>query len=521
MKTAVDVQGLSPLTANRTLIEALRLRLELETSQPVQLVETHISWVLLAGTLAYKVKKPVHLAFVDFSTLALRKHFCEEELRLNRRLAASLYLRVVPICGSAQAPRIDGPGEPIDYAVCMRRFAPGALLSERVAAGNLLPEHLESFARRLAEFHQEAPIAPLVPGRDAIERVTGPVLGVLQELRRHVDGARVSALESWVATQAEALRETWSARQHSGRVRECHGDLHLANVVLLDTEVTAFDCVEFDPALRQIDVLSDVAFLTMDLKANGRSDLAFRFLDAYLQCSGDYAGVPVLRFYEVYRTLVRALVGLVRAQSVDAGAPSDPDYLACAERLTQGTGHCARLLITHGVSGSGKSTLAQQLLAPAGAIRLRSDVERKRLFGLSALERSTNRAQIYTPGATARTFDRLALCARTALRCGYPVIVDAAFLRRAERDAFRALAAELHVPFTILHCTAREERLRERVAARTSSGADPSEADVAVLERQLQHREPLAGDECAFVIEAPTDDSVNALSLCERWFART
>lgn len=507
------------MAANPPLIDALRRHLQLQSGQPVQLVETHISWVLLAGTLAYKLKKPVHLAFVDFSTLALRRHFCEEELRLNRRLAPSLYLRVVPISGSAHAPRIGGPGEAIDYAVCMRRFAPGALLSERLAAGSLLPEHLETFAGRLARFHQAAPIAPLLPGHDAVERVTGPVLGVLQGLRRHLDGARVSALESWVAAQVAALRDTWSERQHDGRVRECHGDLHLANVVLLDTEVTAFDCVEFDLALRQTDVMADVGFLTMDLKVNGRGDLAFRFLDAYLQCSGDYGGVPVLRFYEVYRALVRALVGCLRGANEGSGTPSGPDYLACAENLTRGSGQGARLLITHGLSGSGKSTLAQQLLAPAGAIRLRSDVERKRMFGLSALERSTDHASIYTSDATRRTFERLAQYARTALRSGYPVIVDAAFLRRAQRDAFRALAAELHVPFTILHCTAHEERLRQRVAARTASGTDPSEADVAVLEHQLQQREPLADDERAFTIEAVTDEPIDAPSLRERWFA--
>jgi len=506
------------MAATRTLIDALRLHLQSQSGQPVQLVETHISWVLLTDTLAYKLKRPVHLAFVDFSTLAQRKHFCEEELRLNRRLAPSLYLRVVPICGSAQAPRIDGGGEPIDYAVCMRRFAPDALLSERLVAGSPLAEHLESFARRLAAFHQEAPIAPIVPGRDDTERVTGPVFEVLRQLRPHVDAARIRALESWIGAQADALGDVWPARQRSGRVRECHGDLHLANVVLLDSEVTAFDCLEFAPTLRQTDVISDVAFLTMDLKANGRSDLAFRFLDAYLQCSGDYAGVRVLRFYEVYRALVRALVGCLRAAGDDdTRTPSGSDYIGCAENLMQHTDQAARLLITHGVSGSGKSTLAQELLAMAGAIRLRSDVERKRLFGLSALERSTDRAQIYTPDATRRTFDRLAQCARTALLSGYPVVVDAAFLRRDERDAFRALAADLQLPFTILRCTAHDERLRERVEMRAASGSDPSEADVAVLARQLQHLEPLADDERAFVIEAATDDSVDARSLCQRW----
>jgi len=518
----MDVQAPPQTVATRTLIDALRQNLRAQTGQPVSLVETHISWVLLTEHLAYKLKKPVHLPFVDFSTLALRKHFCEEELRLNRRLAPSLYLSVVPVCGSEKAPQLHGLGEPIDYAVCMRRFAPGALLSERLAAGKLLPEHLEGLARSVAAFHQHASIAAPAPAGDAERRVVTPVLGVLQQLRMHCGAARVGALESWVSAQAQSLRETWSARQHDGQVRECHGDLHLANTVLVDGEATAFDCIEFDPALRCIDVLSDVAFLTMDLKANGRSDLAFRFLDAYLQCSGDYSGVPVLRFYEVYRALVRALVGFLRARSQGVRAPvSGPDYLACAERLMRGASGAPRLLITHGLSGSGKSTVALHLLAAAGAIRLRSDVERKRLFGMTALERSIGRTEIYTPDATARTFERLTECARMALRAGYPVIVDAAFLRRAERNVFRALAAELRVPFTILRCTADEARLCDRVAARSTSGTDASEADLGVLERQREYCEPLSADERVSTLEIATDGPVDAAALCRRWLART
>jgi aminoglycoside phosphotransferase family enzyme/predicted kinase len=510
-RTAVD----------RTLIDALRQRLVGDTGQPVQLVETHISWVLLTERFAYKLKKPVRLPFVDFSTLALRKFFCDEEVRLNRRLAPALYLDVLPVRGSARAPHLGGSGATIDYAVRMRRFEAGALLSERLAAGTLRPEHLEDLARRLAQFHQHTPIAPQVPAGNAAERVLAPVHEVLRQLRPHDGDARIGALQAWVDAQAGALHEAWPTRQRDGHVRECHGDLHLANAVLIDGAATAFDCVEFDPALRHIDVLSDVGFLTMDLKAYEHDEFAYRFLDAYLQCSGDYAGVPVLRFYEVYRALVRALVGRLRSagEGVDVSTPG-PDYLACAERLVHAAATTrARLLITHGVSGSGKSTVALQLLAAAGAIRLRSDVERKRLFGMAALERSSDPARIYGPDATARTFEHLAGCARAALRAGYPVIVDAAFLRRAERDAFRALADELHLPFTILHCTADGARLRERVAARRASGSDASEADLQVLEDQLEHGEPVGAEEHGCTIRVSTDDAVDAVALRERWFA--
>lgn len=512
----MDDPPLSPPVVSGTLIDSLRRRLRADTGQAVSLVETHISWILLAEHVAYKVKKPVRLAFVDFSTLALRRHFCDEELRLNRRFAPSLYLGVVPVCGTAQSPHIGGSGEPIDYAVCMRRFPPGALLSEQLAAGSLRPEQLEALARRVAAFQQQASIASPAPADETVQRVNAPVLAVLQQLRRHGDSARIDTLAAWFTGQGEVLRDEWCARRRDGRVREGHGDLHLANVVLIDDEAMPFDCIEFDPALRCIDVLSDVAFLTMDLKAAGRADLTFCFLDAYLQCSGDYAGLRVLRFYEVYRALVRALVARLRSNVV---APSGPDYLACAERILQG---CAapRLLITSGLSGSGKSTLARLLLASAGAIRLRSDVERKRLFGLAALERSADRERVYGPDATRQTFERLAQCARAALEAGYPVIVDAAFLRRTEREAFRALATELRLPFTILLCTADEASLRERVAARGASGTDASEADLDVLERQRRHTEPLSDEEHAFAIEVATDKPLDLANLSRHWLAQ-
>lgn len=514
----------SPEPQTFTLIDALRDRLRADTGQPVELLETHISWVLLTGRLAYKLKKPLRLPFVDFSTLALRKHFCEEEVRLNRRLAPSLYLGVVPVRGTLQAPYIGevgvpGDGQPIDYAVCMQRFAPGALLSEQLAAGTLLPVHLERLAWRLADFHRNASAAPPVPLHEAALQAVQPVLDVLAQLKPGGESSFFNVVSAWLHVQMPVLQKAWPARHQSGAVRECHGDLHLANAVLVNDEVTAFDCLEFDPALRWIDVMSDVAFLTMDLKAHGRSDLAHGFLDVYLQRSGDYAGVQVLRFYEVYRALVRALVAQVRGQAAGiAWALASPDYLACARQLALTAGGPARLLITHGLSGSGKSTVAGQLLTVTGAVRLRSDVERKRLFGLDALQRSVGLdLAIYTSEASRRTFDHLRACARTALLAGYPVIVDAAFLRRAERRAFQALAAELGVPFTLLHCRASPAQLRQRLAARQRIGSDASEADVKVLEHQLSDQEPLDDDERAMALELVTDDAVDIAALRARW----
>ncbi len=495
-----------------TLAHALRALLQARTGAPVALIETHVSWVLLTRRSAWKLKKPVRLAFLDFSTVALRKHYCDEELRLNRRLAPALYRAVVAVRGSRDAPRLGGPGESIDHLVCMRRFPDGALLSERAAAGLLEPWQVEQLARRLAAFHRTLPPAPAAApvGRPrqilrAVSRSMGPLAG-------RVDADVLSGLRRWIADQASLLREPWSQRRRLGFVRECHGDLHLANAACIGADVVAFDCLEFDPALRWIDVMSDVAFPAMDLHAHGRADLAFDFVDTWLQASGDYEGVQVLRFYAVYRALVRAMVCVLQSRSAAR------DYIACALRWSAGRG--ARLLITHGLSGSGKSTLAARLLQRAGAIRVRSDVERKRLFGLASLQRSGDGAvDIYTPEATVLTFARLQEVARLALAAGFPVIVDAAFLRRAERDAFRDLAAQAGVPFAILDCEAEAGVLAQRIRRRAEAGGDPSEATLAVLQRQLATREGLDADEARFAIGVDTDADVDTEAVYRRWLA--
>lgn len=499
-------------------VRALQLHLQTATGQEVELIETHISSLLLTPRLVYKLKKPVRLPFLDFSTLDLRAHFCREELRLNRRLAPQLYLCVVPVCGSVEAPRIGGGEEPIDHAVCMRRFATGALLSQRLVAGRLASEHIDRLARRLAAFHADTPRAPPGAGFGEPQRVLKAVDSVMRQLQAlHCD---LGSVVDWVVAQSAVLHDAWCQRHAAGAVRECHGDLHLANTVVLDDgDVTAFDCIEFDPALRWIDVMNDIAFACMDLKAHGRADLAWRLLDVYLQHGGDYGGLRVLRYYEVYRALVRALVRRLQP-AADAGGLA-VDYLDCARRLAGGWGeHGPRLAITCGLSGAGKSVLASALLESSGAVRLRSDVERKRLFGLQPLQPSGRlEMDLYTPNATQRTFERLRELARRCLLAGYPVIVDAAFLLRAQRDTFGLLAKELRVPFTILHCQAGEETLRQRVAERHAAGNDASEATLAVLERQLQQHEPPGADEQGCTLAIDTAWAVDVPALLSRWLA--
>jgi len=499
------------------LIAALRKVLSRETGQSVELIETHLSWVLLAPVYAYKLKKPVRLPFVDFSSVQARKHFCEEELRLNRRFAPSIYLDVVPVRGPRKAPRLDGGNgsEAIDHVVRMRRFSQSSLLRNLLVSGGLEPAWLDGLARRLAELHANAP-ASSSPGWGSPQRIVRSTADVLASLQAKREDPRHGALRVWLEVQGAALSSTWSDRQRGGSIRDCHGDLHTGNVALIDGELVPFDCIEFDPGLRWIDVMSDVAFLTMDLKAHGRPDLAFRFLDGWLQRSGDHAGLRVLPFYEVYRALVRAM-----AAGLSQPSPEPlTDYLACAAQWVSPMRDRARLMIAHGLSGSGKSTLAAQLLRAAGAIRIRSDVERKRLFGLGPLESSTALGiDIYTEQATNDTFDSLLHRAREALLAGYPVIVDAAFLRVHERRRFQALAADLGVPFSILDCQASPATLRQRVVARAASGTDASEAGVEVLERQLATHQPLESDERVVTIQVSTQGPVNIESLEARWRA--
>jgi aminoglycoside phosphotransferase family enzyme/predicted kinase len=495
-----EIGGAPPVGSKQMkmkMSEAAALVNVLSTALHAELMETHISWVLLAGDTAYKIKKPVRLAFVDYGDLAARRHFCEEEVRLNQRLAPSLYQGVTRITGTPEAPVLDGAGPVLEYAVRMRRFAPGALFSERLASDTLRADDIDRLAGLLAGFHADAPRVDATSNFASPERRRASALAALEGVRSLASEAELTALRTWLEAGAAALAALWTARKAEGYIRECHGDLHLANVVTHDGDVVAFDCIEFDPALRWIDVLDDVAFAVMDFDARGRRDLAFHLLNGWLDRTGDHGGLPALRFSLAYRALVRAQAEHLRRAN-SAGAQR---YLQAALGWTWPGD--VRLSITHGLPGSGKTFASQRLLERQGAIRLRSDVERKRLFGLGPLEDSRARGlNLYDAEANARTYRHLFETARIALLAGYPVILDAAFLRRAERNQALALARTLGVPFSIVACEAPLPVLRARLQGRRG---DPSEADAAVLERLHAVAEPLAEDELAFVQAMPGD----------------
>jgi aminoglycoside phosphotransferase family enzyme/predicted kinase len=468
----------------------------------VRVAETHISWVFLTGEYAFKIKKAIKLPFVDFGTLELRRHFCDEELRLNRRLAPGLYLEVVPIGGDPDSPRV-GAEPAVEYAVKMRQFPDDARL-DRQLSSEQLPLALRAFGAELARFHSELPA--LAPDA-AAEAATAAMLDNFAELEKHVPRAELAPLRTWAERSARDVAPLLGRRAAHGRYRECHGDLHLENLLLQRGEIVAFDALEFDPKLREIDVASEAAFVMMDLLAHDRAGLGYLFLTAYLEAGGDYDGLEVLRFYLVQRALVRAKVRAIKAaqRAAEAGRSTLAPYLAVARGLI--APRTPLLLITHGLSGSGKTHVSEALIPELHAVRTRSDLERKRLLGLAADARTASAvgAGIYDSATTQRTYARLAEIAATALRNGFDAIVDATFLLRAERDSFRRLAEKAGARFAILDCAAPESVLRDRIAARKVEGRDASEAGLAVLDRQLAAREPLGEDEAHCAVGVATD----------------
>lgn len=468
----------------------------------VDLVQTHISWILLAGAVAYKIKKPVTLPFLDFSTLALRKKYCEEELRLNRRFSHALYVDVVAIFNTVQGPQFEGPGPPIEYAVKMHRFDEAGRLDRVCATGRLLAGHLSSLADALVAFHATAQQAP--PGSrygspaEIIAQMRDNLRELMALLPNDVGANRLLALRAWTETQFDQLTPLLQARLQAGRVRECHGDLHLGNLVLIDNHVDMFDCIEFSDSLRWIDVASEIAFTYVDLIAHAQPGLANWFINEVWDRTGDYEAALVLRFYSVYRALVRAKVAAIRARQVGQDSAEAMTHIMLAEDLV--FPRPLRLIITHGLSGCGKTTASNGLLqidTNACTVRLRSDAQRKRIFGLDARAPSGSGTEdgIYAPGANARTYQQLLESSDMLLRAGWSVIVDATFLKRVDRESFRALAGRTGAAFSILAPKATPEQLRERILARHLQGQDASEATLDVLARQMQLIEPLAPHE--------------------------
>ena len=505
-----------------------------EFDHPVEqfrLLETHISYILLTGPYAYKFKKPVDLGFLDFRTLEQRKFYCEEELRLNKRLAPELYIGVVSFTGVPDRPVLNGNGPVLEYAVRMEQFAESEQALFLLRDGKLTNEHIEQLARQLAQFHECVAVAkpgseygePHLVLQDAMDNFTAlqPMLAGDAEYSKRLD-----ELAAWTNRTYKETQQRFTERKQNGFIRECHGDLHLGNIVRHRNEMLIFDCIEFSPSLHWIDVMNDLAFLIMDLHEHDQPAMAQRLLNEYLQKTGDYEGLYVLRFYLVYRALVRSKVAGIRLrqshterQDIERETGNEHRYLDLARTFIRPADPA--LIITHGLSGSGKSTVSRDLADKINAIWIRSDVERKRLHDLQDLEQSHSglRSGIYSAESTVNTYQRLAAVCRTLLAAGCSVIVDATFLQHQVRRSFYSIAREYGLPIIILDFQADEATLKSRLQQRGRQGREVSEADLEVLADQIGRQDPLDDLETQFSINIDTtsllqmDDLKQSISM--------
>jgi uncharacterized protein len=491
-------------------------------------IETHISVVYLAGRYAYKIMKPVNFGFVDFTSLDARRRCCEAEIHLNRPFAGPVYLDVKALSlDAAGRCRLRGKNDGarvFDYAVRMRRFDQRQLFSNLVAQGELEDADIDAAAQKLAASHLHAQrLAGAGKRLGTAALLRDQVLAALAPLEhdpRTAAAVQAAGLRPYCESELERLATHLAARRAQGFVRACHGDLHLANILRHANTALMFDCIEFSDELRWIDVAADLAFLLMDLRAHGHARHANRLLAHYLEATGDFGGLAALPLYVAYRALVRAMVALLKAGPPRSGASTPHDapwtpYLELAANTARGG--APLLLLCHGLSGSGKSAASRALAEQTGAIRISSDIERKRARPFAPPDLATLPASAYTPASIAAHYDRLAGLAADVLGAGYTALVDATFLKAAHRARFVALARRLGVPVLILHFHADPAQLIERVNARARGPRDASDAGEAVLAAQLAGADPIDPEERRITVELDTDVPMAAFATSAWW----
>ena len=472
---------------------------------PIRKVETHISAVYLTGTYAYKVKKPVNFGFVDFSTLEKRAHFCQQELMLNRRFAPELYLEVVSITPEG----VQAEGLPhflknknlnaqknLEFAVKMRQFDPNCVLSHLFEQNKPLTEQqLQQLAQHLAQFHlQAAPVTDQAPWGWP-DKVAQPMFENFPVLYQQFPQwhERLHKLETWTRHTLIQHRALLAKRRYKGFIRACHGDLHLDNIALINHRAIPFDGIEFNEQFRWIDPISDLAFLYMDLVFRGHENMAQHLLLQWLHATQDTEALKLLAFYLVYRALVRAKITTLRGQQLRSEARTQlfetvERYIALAESFSQR--HTPFLILMQGISGSGKSYYAHMLSKQLGAIVISSDRERKRLAGLPATQRpdETLKPQLYSAEMNRKTYSRLHTLAQAFLEAGWPVILDATFLKQAHRRAALALAGKL--PALVFSIQTDMNTCKTQIQKRRQLNNDPSDVDETVMLHQWQFMEP-------------------------------
>ncbi len=499
----------------------------------VKHIETHISHVFLAGKFAYKIKKPLNLGFLDFSTLKKRQYFCQEELRLNSRLAKDIYIDVVPIVSNnGRVYVLDDSTKDlknvVEYAVRMHRFDTSMELDQLLEQDKnkiWKDEWIDTISQQVANFHLHTTPATPDSNYGKVESIFAFTLENFSQIKQYLSNSStiktVNLLQQWIQTHSEPLSKIIKLRRIKGLVRECHGDMHLANMVYWNKKVQIFDGIEFNEKLRWIDVISEIAFLIMDLESREKSHLAWRFLNRYLLATGDYSGLELLNFYRIYRACVRAKVSAIRYQQFTDSKQQDNilsqanHYLNLAKSYTES--HQTYIVMLHGLSGSGKSTLSATLAQYLQAIHIQSDVERKRLFGIfSSIEKiDTINTDMYSAKASSATYKRLLKLATLIVESGFPVIVDATFLMQEQRQMFYQIFDKNNIPIVVVNLQADEDKLYSRVTKRSQQKNSISDADLSVLKRQIQLQQQPSDTE-ANVLTVDANALINSQNIAKK-----
>jgi hypothetical protein len=468
----------------------------------IDLIQTHISYVFLAGDFVYKLKKPVDLGFLDFTTLEKRRHFCQEEVRLNRRLCADTYLGVVPIVEVKGRVAVDAAGPVVDYAVKMKRLPEERMMGRLLEEGAVTFDMVRALARRLAEFHASAETGPDIDVFGGLETIGGNWRENFEQTEpyvgRTITSRRFQETRAYVEGFLEQERDLLESRVREGRVRDCHGDLR-AEAVCFSDGICIFDCIEFNQRFRYSDVASDLGFLAMDLDYRGRSAMSDELVGLYLGMSGDSTLPLVLDFYKCYRAYVRGKVEgfLLDAPEVAAAQKAAAQararaFFRLAHRYARRRTPCT-LVNMAGLSGTGKSYLANALAARLGAVVISSDLVRKRLAGVEPTDRHVVPWEkgIYATELTERTYEAMLAEAGPHLDRGRPVILDATYMVRRHREAANGLARRRGARYLAVECLASDSLARERLASRAEDPWTASDGRWEIFAAQRERFEPL------------------------------
>jgi len=474
----------------------------------VRMLQTHISWVFLAGQYAYKLKKPVNLGFLDFTSLEKRCFFCEQELCLNQRLAPAIYLEVLPISWISNSYQLGNADNIQDYCLKMIRFSQDDLLDRRLDSGSFDPVWMDILAEDIAVFHATAETSQQIQAFGDTHFLHEHITANLHIAKEHagttIESGQLNAIRQFSETFIHKHAKDFALRQREGRIRDGHGDLHLRNMALFQGQPMVFDCIEFNDEYRMIDTMNDVAFLVMDCDARARPDLGFRFLSRYLEFSGDYEGIVLLPLYLSYRAGVRGKVACLLSD--DKGIHADQKNLQHTEASryfslarSYATSTTPRVFAVGGLSGSGKSRLALLGCGIERAVIIRSDATRKRIA------ENHKHHDLYGMEMNARTYEAMFEAAKRVLDANFSVILDATFLRLEDREGIRRLAKTENVKSRIFWLDVNEPLLRKHINQRMRTGKDVSDADLHVLDMQLED------------YQRPQEEDIEFLLFAEKW----